>query len=76
MTLGSWVAIIPAIAVLCFVFQDAFEVMLLRMEAILVKTGLNWKGGSESEETLAALRATYEPLLDGLASALLLSLPT
>jgi hypothetical protein len=48
----------------------------LRMEAILVKTGLNWKGGSESEETLAALRATYEPLLDGLASALLLSLPT
>jgi hypothetical protein len=25
---------------------------------------------------LAALRATYEPLLDGLASALLLSLPT
>jgi hypothetical protein len=48
----------------------------LRMEAILVKTGLNWKGGSEGEETLAALRATYEPLLDGLASALLLSLPT
>jgi Ion channel len=29
MALSSWIAIIPAIAVLCFVFQDAFEVMLL-----------------------------------------------
>jgi hypothetical protein len=29
MALGSLIAIIPAIAVLCFVFQDAFEVMLL-----------------------------------------------
>jgi len=29
MALGSWIAVIPAIAVLCFVFQDAFEVMLL-----------------------------------------------
>jgi hypothetical protein len=48
----------------------------LRMEAILVKTGLHWKGGAATEETLAALRATYEPLLDGLASSLLLSLPT
>ncbi|MEA2741308.1 MAG: hypothetical protein QOH05_4615 [Acetobacteraceae bacterium] len=48
----------------------------LRMEAILVQSGLNWNGGPETEETLAALRATYEPLLDGLASALLLPLPT
>jgi hypothetical protein len=30
---------------------------------------------AEAEELLAALRATYEPLLDGLASHLLLSLP-
>ena len=48
----------------------------LRMEAIFAEAGLHWNGGSETEETLAALRATYEPLLDGLASALLLPLPT
>jgi hypothetical protein len=41
----------------------------LRMEAIFSKAGLNWNGGAETEETLAALRATYEPLLDGLATA-------
>lgn len=46
-----------------------------RMEAILLEAGINWKGGSRTEETLAALRATYEPLLDGLATALLLALP-
>jgi hypothetical protein len=33
------------------------------------------KGGPETQEILAGLRATYEPLLDGLASALLLKLP-
>jgi hypothetical protein len=48
----------------------------LRMEAIFAKSGLNWQSGRETEETLAALRATYEPLLDGLGSALLLALPT
>ncbi len=48
----------------------------LRMEAIFAEAGLNWNGGPHTEETLAALRATYEPLLDGLASALLLPLPT
>ena len=47
----------------------------LRMEAIFVEAGLQWRGGPETQETLAALRATYEPLLDGLASALLLKLP-
>jgi hypothetical protein len=46
-----------------------------RMEAILLEAGINWKGGLQTEETLAALRATYEPLLDGLATALLLPLP-
>jgi hypothetical protein len=37
--------------------------------------GLVWGGGPDAEETLAALRATYEPLLDGLGAALLLPLP-
>jgi hypothetical protein len=46
-----------------------------RMEAILLEIDLSWRGGPTAEETLAALRATYEPLLDGLASALLLPLP-
>jgi hypothetical protein len=46
-----------------------------RMETLLLQSGLNWKGGPQAEETLAALRATYEPLLDGLATALLLPLP-
>jgi hypothetical protein len=43
-----------------------------RMETILLQTGLNWRQGPSTEETLAALRATDEPLLDGLANALLL----
>ncbi len=36
---------------------------------------LAWDGDEHAEETLAALRATYEPLLDGLARKLLLPLP-
>ena len=47
----------------------------LKLEAVLSAAGLHWVGGSAAEETLAALRATYEPLLDGLASKLLLALP-
>ncbi len=43
--------------------------------AILTGAGLTWRGGQDTEETLAALRATYEPLLDGLAARLLLRLP-
>ena len=39
------------------------------------RVGLRWDGGSGARETLVALRATYEPLLDGLAAALLLELP-
>jgi hypothetical protein len=46
-----------------------------RMGEILLQAGLHWKGGSQAEETLTGLRATYEPLLDGLATALLLPLP-
>jgi voltage-gated potassium channel Kch len=46
-----------------------------RMEAAFAEAGLDWPGGAETRETLAALRATYEPLLDGLSKALLLPLP-
>ena len=47
----------------------------VQLEAALADANLAWKGGPEAEELLVALRATYEPLLDGLAKALLLSLP-
>ncbi len=47
----------------------------LLMEQSLTQAGLAWKGGQDTEDLLSALRATYEPLLDGLANALLLSLP-
>ena len=46
-----------------------------QLGALLTGAGLTWRGGQDAEETLAALRATYEPLLDGLASWLLLRLP-
>jgi hypothetical protein len=45
-----------------------------RLERDLIDSGFSW-GTAEAEELLAALRATYEPLLDGLASYLLLSVP-
>jgi hypothetical protein len=50
--------------------HDAF----VRLEHEIIDAGFNWET-TEAEELLAALRATYEPLLDGLASYLLLSLP-
>jgi hypothetical protein len=46
----------------------------VRLEHSLADAGFDWES-TEAEELLAALRATYEPLLDGLASYLLLSLP-
>jgi Ion channel len=46
----------------------------LRLEQELAAAGFTWEN-PEAEELLAALRATYEPLLDGLAAYLLLSLP-
>jgi hypothetical protein len=46
----------------------------LRMEQAFARASLPWKAGPDTEQTLAALRATYEPLLDGLASHLLLPL--
>ena len=47
----------------------------VRMISILRQAGIQWTSAANAEETLAALRATYEPLLDGLAVALLLPLP-
>ncbi|TPG46053.1 two pore domain potassium channel family protein [Roseomonas nepalensis] len=47
----------------------------LQLEFRLREAGLKWNARPDAEETLAALRATYEPLLDGLASTLLLTLP-
>ncbi len=41
----------------------------------LTEAGLHWTGAPGAQGTLAALRATYEPLLDGLADRLLLTLP-
>jgi hypothetical protein len=46
----------------------------LRLEQDLAEAGFSWET-LDAEELLAALRATYEPLLDGLASYLLLPLP-
>ncbi len=46
-----------------------------RMQEELISAGVGWVQGEDTRETLAALRATYEPLLDGLAERLLLSLP-
>jgi hypothetical protein len=46
-----------------------------KLAAVLQAAGVRWAGGAEAERTLAALRATYEPLLQGLAVALLLPLP-
>jgi hypothetical protein len=51
--------------------QGAF----LRLERDLINVHFNWQTATEAEEILAALRATSEPLLDGLASYLLLPLP-
>lgn len=46
----------------------------LQLEQNLSDAGFDWET-ADAEELLAALRATYEPLLDGLASYLLLPLP-
>ena len=47
----------------------------LEMERRFAGVGLTWNGGPDAEETLHALRATYEPLLDGLGARLMLPLP-
>ncbi|WP_428377094.1 potassium channel family protein [Lichenicoccus sp.] len=48
---------------------------LARLEALLVGSGLKWTSDAQGARTLVALRATYEPLLAGLATILLLPLP-
>jgi hypothetical protein len=47
----------------------------LRLQAILAEDGVEFAAGSNAFEALGALRATYEPLLDGLAQYLMLTLP-
>jgi len=51
--------------------RTGFEDML----SGFAESGLKWTGGPDAEEVLHALRATYEPLLDGLSRRLLLPLP-
>ncbi|GAC1345889.1 MAG: hypothetical protein NVSMB18_26590 [Acetobacteraceae bacterium] len=46
-----------------------------QMEAAFADADLVWEGGDDGPVTLLALRATYEPLLDGLSRHLLLPLP-
>ncbi|MBV9776747.1 MAG: two pore domain potassium channel family protein [Acetobacteraceae bacterium] len=46
----------------------------VEVERAFARASLPWKGGPEAEEVLAALRATYEPMMDGLSSHLLLPL--
>ncbi len=47
----------------------------LALEDLFRDIDLKWHGGPAAEEILAALRATYEPLLENLSAALLLPLP-
>ncbi len=47
-----------------------------RLEGLLIGSGLRWTRDADGQRTLAALRATYEPLLAGLGSRLLLPLPS
>ncbi|HEY0207011.1 MAG TPA: ion channel [Acetobacteraceae bacterium] len=46
-----------------------------RMVAEFAEAGLAWTDNPGARDTLTALRATYEPLLDGLSHRLLLPLP-
>ncbi len=46
-----------------------------KMITIFEEVGLRWNGGEGSPETLAAIRATYEPLAQALGAYLLISLP-
>jgi hypothetical protein len=47
----------------------------LRLQALLAEEGVEIAAGAQAFEALRALRATYEPLLDGLAQYLMLTLP-
>ena len=52
--------------------QDSYD----RLEQTLSEAGLRWRGGPVQRDTLAALRATYEPLLHALAMHLRTAVPT
>ncbi len=45
------------------------------MEVAFDEAGLGWEGGPDARAALQALRATYEPLVDGLAKHLLMVVP-
>ncbi|WP_158800875.1 potassium channel family protein [Acidisoma sp. L85] len=47
----------------------------LHLQAVLARSGLDWQVEGDAFLALRALRATYEPLLDGLAQYLMLPLP-
>lgn len=46
-----------------------------QLSDLLIASGFQWKGGAEVEETMRMLRGTYEPMLQGLSTYLLLPLP-
>ena len=48
---------------------------VLRMDAAMRKSGLEWAAGEAAVAELQALRATYEPMLEDLARFLMLRLP-
>jgi hypothetical protein len=51
--------------------EDHYESMMAAFET----AGLTWNGSDQSRETLSAVRATYEPLMQGLADYLITPLP-
>ena len=51
---------------------EDFEKML----GIFKEAGLTWNGGEAAQETLAGVRATYDPVMRGLAAYLLIPLPS
>ena len=52
------------------------EAEYARMVASFAEADLRWEDEPDGRGTLAALRATYEPLMDGLARYLLLDVPS
>ncbi|MEO8925587.1 MAG: potassium channel family protein [Caulobacteraceae bacterium] len=46
-----------------------------RMLETFQEAGLTWNGGEAAQETLAGVRGTYEPVMEGLAKYLLIPLP-
>ncbi len=52
------------------------EAEYARMVVWFAEANLDWKDEPDTNATLTALRATYEPLLDGLARYLLLQVPS